>query len=137
MKFCSPGLAGMMIAAALGLTGTMNTIVQVAAEVEKVMASVERVLAYSNDHETEAPAILEGSRPPIDWPQEGAIELRGLAVRYRADLPLVLKGLTLGIRAREKVRVFLGQTYLRRSILSSAARHRWACAGGRGAASRR
>ena len=42
---------------------------------------------------------------PHNWPHTGAITLRDVTMRYRAGLPLVLKGLNLKIRGGEKVGV--------------------------------
>lgn len=36
-------------------------------------------------------------RPPAEWPSLGAIAVRDLEVRYRANLAPVLKGLTFQI----------------------------------------
>ena len=70
------------------------------------MNSVERVVEYSSSSigETEKPAFIPSRRPPADWPSQGAIELRGLCIRYRPGLPDVLKSLTLSVRGQEKVR---------------------------------
>jgi len=54
------------------------------------------------DEPEEAPPVT-APRPPPSWPSAGAVEARGLQVRYRRDLPLVLKGLTFSVRPREKV----------------------------------
>lgn len=67
------------------------------------MNSVERMLEYAA-YQPEAPAILEGHRPLPGWPQQGAIDVQQLVVRYRPDLDPVLKGLTFSVRGREKVR---------------------------------
>ncbi|XP_026193806.1 canalicular multispecific organic anion transporter 2 [Cyclospora cayetanensis] len=40
---------------------------------------------------------------PEGWPLEGAVEVRDLCVRYRPDLPLVLKGISFCIRSGERV----------------------------------
>lgn len=65
--------------------------------------SVERIIEYTTRHEPEAPAVIDGNRPPQDWPQRGCIDFQGLVVRYRPGLPPVLKGLTFCIRPQEKV----------------------------------
>ena len=65
---------------------------------------MERIIEYTTRHEPEAPAVLEGNRPPADWPQAGKVDVQGLVVRYRPSLPPVLKGLTFCIQPREKVR---------------------------------
>lgn len=41
----------------------------------------------------EAPAQLPNSGLPSNWPTEGVIEARALTVKYRPELPAVLKGL--------------------------------------------
>ena len=69
-----------------------------------VLCSVERILAYTTAYEAEKPAIIPHKRPPADWPSRGQITLDSLVVRYRPDLAPVLKGLSLNIKAGEKVR---------------------------------
>lgn len=45
----------------------------------------------------EAPLAVEGQEPPVDWPR-GRIEVRNLVLRYRADQPPVLDGISFLIR---------------------------------------
>jgi ABC-type bacteriocin/lantibiotic exporter with double-glycine peptidase domain len=47
--------------------------------------------------------------PSSEWPIEGAISLENVKMRYREGLPLVLKGVTLQIGAREKIGI-VGRT---------------------------
>ena len=96
------GLAGLALTAALNLTGTMNWMVRMTAELEVSMNSVERVVEYE-PLETEAPAIIEDSRPPANWPTQGVIQLQGLVVRYRLELPAVIDRLTFSTGPKEKV----------------------------------
>lgn len=65
--------------------------------------SVERIIEYTTRFEPEAPAVIEGHRPPQDWPQEGRIDFQNIVVRYRPGLPPVIKGLTFCIEPQEKV----------------------------------
>lgn len=65
--------------------------------------SVERMVGYIKEYEPEAPAVVESHRPPSSWPSEGDISVQKLVVRYRSDLPEVLKGLTFHVHARHKV----------------------------------
>ena len=39
----------------------------------------------------------------LEWPRKGEIQVRGLQMRYRPDMPLVLKGVNLNIPAACKV----------------------------------
>ena len=66
---------------------------------------VERLLHYANKLEREAPAVIEDNRPPESWPAGGAIEFKNVVMSYRPDLPPVLKGLNLSVRAGEKIGV--------------------------------
>jgi ABC-type multidrug transport system fused ATPase/permease subunit len=69
------------------------------------MSSVERILYYSNNIESEAPSEIPEKDPPAgSWPTEGAIQFRNASMRYR-DGPLVLKGVTLDVKPGEKVGV--------------------------------
>ena len=68
------------------------------------MNSVERMIEYTA-LEPEAPAIVEARRPLPGWPQQGAIEVQQLVVRYRPELEPVLKGISFSVRGREKVGV--------------------------------
>ena len=61
------------------------------------------MVGYIKAYEPEAPAVLETSRPDKDWPAEGDIRVQKLVVRYRRDLPDVLKALTFHVHARHKV----------------------------------
>lgn len=53
----------------------------------------------------QAPWVVEGSRPPADWPSRGEVEFRNFSARYRPGLELVLKNLSLRVRSGEKVRM--------------------------------
>lgn len=44
---------------------------------ENKMISVERILQYSN-LTSEAPLVIEDSKPPINWPQVGTICFKNL-----------------------------------------------------------
>lgn len=57
--------------------------------------------------ETEAspdtePEVL--AKMPAEWPEQGAISVAKLTMRYRPEMPLVLKGLSFEIKGGEKVR---------------------------------
>ncbi|TYJ53516.1 hypothetical protein B9479_005847 [Cryptococcus floricola] len=79
------------------------------AEVENDMVGAERILHYANTLEQEQPHQIEETRPPTSWPSEGRIEFKDVRMRYRPELPDVLKGLTLSVGASEKIGV-VGRT---------------------------
>jgi ABC-type bacteriocin/lantibiotic exporter with double-glycine peptidase domain len=75
------------------------------AEVENNMNSVERVVHYANDVEQEAPHRIDDKVAPTSWPTEGRIVMKDVFMKYRPELPPVLKGLSLDISPGEKIGV--------------------------------
>ena len=69
--------------------------------------------------EPEAPSIIMGHRPRPDWPSRGALDVRGLVVRYRAELDPVLRGITFKVNPGEKIGV-VGRTGCGKSTLMLA-----------------
>ena len=58
---------------------------------------------------SEAPAKVKGHQPPSNWPKNGHIQFEKLKMRYRDNLPLVLKGVTFSVKTREKIGI-VGRT---------------------------
>ena len=111
-----------------------------ASDLESQMVSVERIKTYATMPQ-EAPHFL--TEDPVtastptemrqyhhqfrgapgagvsDWPTAGAIDMRNVTMRYRDGLPLVLRGLSLNIAAREKVGI-VGRTGAGKSSLLTA-----------------
>ncbi|XP_032473157.1 canalicular multispecific organic anion transporter 2 isoform X5 [Phocoena sinus] len=104
----SPGLVGLSVSYALQVTLALNWMIRTLSDLESNIVAVERVKGYSKT-ETEAPWVVEGSRPPAGWPLQGEVEFRNYSVRYRPGLELVLKDLSLQVRGGEKVGI-VGRT---------------------------
>lgn len=62
---------------------------------------------YLKQNKAEAPAVIEGKRPPADWPAQGGIEVSRLRIQYRPELPPVLHDLSLRVKARHKVCILI------------------------------
>jgi ABC-type bacteriocin/lantibiotic exporter with double-glycine peptidase domain len=75
------------------------------AEVENNMNSVERVVHYAKQLEQEAAHEVESSPAPSDWPSQGNIVMKDVVMKYRPELPPVLKGLSMSISPGEKIGV--------------------------------
>lgn len=73
------------------------------AEVENNMNSVERIVHYAEEVEQEAPRELPEKDPVAPWPAGGQVEFRDVVLKYRPDLPPVLKGLSMNVKAGEKI----------------------------------
>ncbi|CAM9122833.1 unnamed protein product, partial [Ectocarpus sp. 4 AP-2014] len=113
------GLLGAALVYVLQLGGLFQWAVRQAAEVEIQMVSAERVLGYCRVPQEAALESEPGYKPADAWPAEGNIEVRDMSMRYRDDLPPVLKGLTLSIKGGSRVGV-VGRTGAGKSSLIAA-----------------
>lgn len=84
-------------------------LVRQAAEVENNMSSIERFEWYAKHLPQEAPARIVETAPPPTWPEHGAISFKDVEIKYRPELPTVVRNFSLEIRAGEKVGV-VGRT---------------------------
>ncbi|CAE6409408.1 unnamed protein product [Rhizoctonia solani] len=116
-KSVDPSKLGVIMTYALTITQTFSQMVTQLAQVEQDMNIVERIVHYRN-LEQEPPATLPDD-PPQEWPQQGGIKFRNVALRYRDSLPLVLDGLTFDVRPGERVGI-VGRTGAGKSSLLTA-----------------
>lgn len=113
-----PSLAGLAATYGLNLNVLQAWVIWNLCNVENKMISVERILQFS-DIPSEAPLIIEKSRPNPDWPLKGRIEIKDLHVQYSPDLPRVLKGITCTFAEGKKIGV-VGRTGSGKSTLIQA-----------------
>ncbi|XP_045559298.1 ATP-binding cassette sub-family C member 5 isoform X4 [Salmo salar] len=114
-----PAYAGLAISYAVQLTGLFQFTVRLASETEARFTSVERIHHYIESLALEAPARIKNKAPPPDWPQEGEVVFDGTEMRYRDNLPLVLKKVSCTIRPKEKIGI-VGRTGSGKSSLGVA-----------------
>lgn len=112
------GLAGLAATYGLNLNVLQAWVIWNLCNVENKMISVERILQFSNVP-SEAPLIIEKSRPEPNWPLKGRIEMKDLHVQYSPDLPRVLKGITCTFPEGKKIGV-VGRTGSGKSTLIQA-----------------
>ncbi|KAG8136300.1 hypothetical protein E2320_009263, partial [Naja naja] len=67
----------------------------------------------------EAPARIKNKAPLPDWPHEGEIRFENAEMRYRENLPLVLKKVCFTIKPKEKIGI-VGRTGSGKSSLGMA-----------------
>ncbi|XP_042385542.1 putative ABC transporter C family member 15 [Zingiber officinale] len=113
-----PSLAGLAATYGLNLNVLQAWVIWNLCNVENKMISVERILQFSAVP-SEAPLVIEHSRPEQDWPTSGTIELDGLHVRYNAGLPMVLKGISCTFPGGKRIGV-VGRTGSGKSTLIQA-----------------
>ena len=104
--YLTPGLAGLAITYAIVTSGLLSFGVRMATQVETDMTSVERVLEYSCLPQEVTP---EKVTVPAAWPTSGAITFTNVSMRYRPELPLVLKDMSIEIQPHEKIGI-VGRT---------------------------
>jgi len=88
--------------------GSIQALTMQIAEFSMAFNCVERVKEYATALSAEA-ALITDMRPPSGWPTDGALEVHWLRLRYRPELPLVLKGLSFVAAAGERLGV-VGRT---------------------------
>lgn len=98
----SPSLTALSLSEVLDVTGFLKYAVQAAAMFESRFNSVERLMTYMGLPQ-EAPGFIEATKPADDWPTEGGIAYKDVWMRYRPDLPPVLRGVSFEIAAGQKI----------------------------------
>ena len=61
--------------------------------------------------------LVSDQQLPSQWPEDGVVEFRNYATRYRPGLDLVLRGISFRIKASEKVGI-VGRTGAGKSSLT-------------------
>lgn len=105
----SPSQTGVVLSYIISVQQAFGWLVRQSAEVENDFNSVERIIYYANELEQEAPHSLPDAAPPAPWPSAGAIEFNNIVLKYRPELPAVLKNLTMSVRPGEKIGI-VGRT---------------------------
>jgi len=111
-----PGTAGLVLSYMLSIVQMLQFVVRQQADVENNMNSTERIHYYGTQLEQEAP--LHTIRVSESWPDKGEIIFKDVEMRYRAGLPLVLKGFTLKVNAGERIGI-VGRTGAGKSTIMS------------------
>ncbi|KAI1614391.1 ABC multidrug transporter [Exophiala viscosa] len=113
----NPSIAGLVLSYILAIVQMIQFTVRQLAEVENNMNATERIHYYGANLEEEAPLKLR--EVPDSWPQSGAISFNNVEMRYRPELPLVLKGLDFHVRGGERIGI-VGRTGAGKSSIMSA-----------------
>lgn len=74
------GMAGLAVTYGLNLNARLSRWILSFCKLENKIISIERIYQYSQIP-SEAPLLIEDSRPPSMWPENGTIELTDLKVR--------------------------------------------------------
>jgi len=110
------GLAGLSISFALSVTQSLNWSVRMSSDLEASFIAVERVNQYTTGVPLEASREQVADKDLGDWPQHGQIVFNRASLRYRKNLPRVLKCINLTIPGGSKIGV-VGRTGSGKSTL--------------------
>ncbi|KAF9912909.1 hypothetical protein EC991_007521 [Linnemannia zychae] len=110
--------AGLSLSYSLTFTDHILWLCRLYSEMEMNMNSVERVREYM-DLPQEPPAVIEGSRPPPGWPNNGEINVEKLVMQYSPDDPPVIRDVSFHVKPREKIGI-VGRTGAGKSTLAVA-----------------
>ncbi|KAK7859406.1 abc transporter c family member 5 [Quercus suber] len=110
--FFSVGMAGLAVTYGLNLNARLSRWILSFCKLENKIISIERIYQRS-------PAIIEDSRPPSSWPENGTIEMNDLKVRYKENLPVVLHDVTCKFPGGKKIGI-VGRTGSGKSTLIQA-----------------
>lgn len=116
VNFGTPGLVGLALSYAAPFVSLLNGFLTTFTETEKEMISVERVIEYVGIPQEE----LQGSESPHrSWPTEGRIEFEHVTLRYKADLPPALNGVSFHVGSGMQVGI-IGRTGAGKSSILNA-----------------
>ncbi|KAM7354188.1 ATP-binding cassette sub-family C member 10 [Cochliomyia hominivorax] len=103
----NPGLVGLAISYALGITHILSGLLNAVAETEQELVAVERIEQYL---QTEGEENADGSlNPPFGWPTQGALSFKNVQLSYREHLAPAIRNLNIKTEAFERLAI-VGRT---------------------------
>ena len=115
----SPSQTGVTLSYIISTQQTFGFLVRQIAELENDMNSVERIIHYAKNLEQEPAHEIPETKPKASWPAEGRVEIKDVVLRYRPELPDVLRGLTMDVAPGEKIGI-VGRTGAGKSSIMTA-----------------
>ncbi|CUM67184.1 uncharacterized protein PRCAT00004877001 [Priceomyces carsonii] len=110
---------GLLLNYVIQIVGLLSLTVRSMTQVENEMNSVERLHEYAFDLPQEKDYKKTEFTPPPEWPPSGYIQFNHVSLRYRPNLPTVLKDLNFSIYPGEKVGI-CGRTGAGKSSIMTA-----------------
>ena len=103
------GTSGVSLSQVVTVAQTLGFLTRQLTELENEMNSAERVVYYAESLDQEPAQQIPENKPDAAWPSHGKVELNNVWLRYRPNLPPVLKGVNFPVNGGEKV-VIVGRT---------------------------
>ncbi|KAL4499696.1 hypothetical protein ABPG72_017236 [Tetrahymena utriculariae] len=112
---------GLSLTWALKISASIPITIKLLGDTELQMNSFHRILNYINDtpQERDFDTLYDpkSTKTLQKWPQQGDIEIQNVSYKYRKDTPIILRNITLSIKANEKIGV-IGRTGSGKSTLT-------------------
>lgn len=101
----------------MSVTFGLSWFVRSKAQLEQDIVSVERIEGYCNTDQEKAYDTPHDREELLrNWPSNGQIQFNNVYMKYRTELPFVLKGITFDIQSGEKIGI-IGRTGAGKSTL--------------------
>jgi ATP-binding cassette subfamily C (CFTR/MRP) protein 1 len=112
-------VAGLGLTYAAQLTSSFQRMTTLTTQVEQIMTCFERIAHYDSlDEEGYKRTPSNKGALATAWPRTGTVVFENVSMRYRDDLPLVLKSVSFSVNSGEKVGI-CGRTGSGKSSLMS------------------
>lgn len=115
----SASSTGLLLSYVIQIVGLLSLTIRSMTQVENEMNSVERLHSYAFHLPQEAAYEKSEFKPPPEWPSSGYINFDNVSLRYRPNLPLVLKDLSFSVYPGEKIGI-CGRTGAGKSSIMTA-----------------
>ncbi|KAI0192755.1 P-loop containing nucleoside triphosphate hydrolase protein [Xylaria flabelliformis] len=114
----NPSISGLVLSYFLSVVQQLQLAIRQLADSDKGMNSVERLHYFSVELEEEAPWHINNGNIGENWPESGEIVFSDVEMRYRENLPLILRGLSMHIKAGERIGI-VGRTGAGKSSITN------------------
>ncbi|GMM44324.1 hypothetical protein DAPK24_008990 [Pichia kluyveri] len=116
----SAASSGLLISYIVQLSMQLISFSKSLGQVEQYSSSIERICEYATELPQEAPyeKDIDQTLPP-SWPEHGKIQFKDVSLKYRPELPFVLKNMNLDIKPNEKIGI-CGRTGAGKSTIMTA-----------------
>ncbi|KAG9392235.1 ABC transporter [Carpediemonas membranifera] len=96
----SPSICLLAVTQLYGVSQLLTFLVLCYINLESDLASFERVCEYTDSLPSEGGPT---TAPPASWPEDGSLHIDNLSYRYRPNLPLALKDVSVDIHSGSKI----------------------------------
>lgn len=101
--------SGVALSQIVTVAQTLGFLTRQLTELENEMNSTERLVFYADRLDQEPAQEVPENKPSESWPERGQVEIENVWLRYRPNLPNVLKGVSAHVEGGQKIGI-VGRT---------------------------